>query len=931
MRIILLDFVDRWPYYLFSNQILDSNNTRNVVQMSTQVHWHADSISQVLEKLHTQVNGLTAKEAKKRLAQFGINTVMMHRSTPFLQRLLAQFNHVLIYVLILAALATGILKLWVDMIVIVCVIVINAIIGLIQEGKAAHALDAIRNMLSLQTLTIRNGLKMVVPAENLVPGDIILLKSGDKVPADVRIIESKNLQIQEAILTGESMPVEKSTASILADTPLGERCCMAYSGTIVSYGKGMGVVIATGKMTEVGKIGLMLTEISTLATPLIQQINVFARFLTIAIIMIATVTFLFGVFIRHYAMNTMLMAAISLAVAAIPEGLPAIITITLAIGVTHMAKRNAIIRRLTAIETLGSVSVICTDKTGTLTLNELTVQGVITSSHHFSISGTGYGETGHFQINANIINPDHYPDLKQLIQAAVLCNDAELLKINNEWHMQGNPIEGALLSLSLKANININQQKQIHPLLDLIPFESEHKWMATLHHMSNEQNIIYIKGAPEKIIAMCSSQLTDNRTVAIDQNYWHKNLEQLASHGKRVLAIAMKNSPPHLYQLDQAYIKDGFIIIGLVDLLDPPRKEVLAAIAQCHTAGVAVKMITGDYAMTAKSIAEQIGISNTERILTGQELESLSSEQLAEVVNEVNIYARTSALHKLKLVEALQAKGHVVAMTGDGVNDTPALKRADVGIAMGLKGSEAAKEAAEIVLTDDNFVTITAAIKEGRTIYNNLRKTIIYILPTNIGQTFAIMAAILLGWTLPITPVQILWINMVTAITLSLSLAFEPDEYNIMQLPPRKNKKPILSILLFWRILFVSTLMLVGSFGLFLLARTSGLDIDTARTITVNTLVMGEIAYLFNSRKILGTSLNWNGFFGNDMAIIAVMIIIFLQLLFTYVPRMHTLFGTQAISLKYWLYIILFAVILFLLVEIEKFIIKLCLKNPSIK
>lgn len=890
--------------------------------MTTQANlsssWHADDIQKVLKILDTRGNGLSTEEVKSRLTIYGKNALDTAKRRSLFRSFLEQFNYALIYVLLAAAFATAILGHWIDTSVILGVLIANAIIGVIQEGKAEQALSAIAHMLSLKATVIRNNQHRVVPADQLVPGDIVLLKSGDKVPADLRLIEIKNLQIQEAILTGESMPIEKSISPVTSDAQLGDRTCMAYSGTLVTYGKGRGIVVATGQCSEVGRIGTMLAGVPMMSTPLLKQINEFSRLLTIAILIIASLTFLFGVFFRDYGISTMFMAAVGLAVAAIPEGLPAIITITLAIGVTRMAERNAIIRRLPAVETLGSITVICTDKTGTLTRNELTIREIITAQHQFNVTGTGYGEDGDFLVNTDRIDPDDYDDLKKTTTAALLCNDAELTKMDDEWRVHGSPVDGAFLSLGLKANYNLLLQKQSYPLTDFIPFESEHKFMATLHHDHMNRGYIYVKGAPERILTMCAFQFSNGEQIALDKNYWNKQIDLLASQGRRVLAIAMRITSSEHRELSFTDVENGLTMLALFGLYDPPRQEVIAAVAECQSAGIRVKMITGDYAETAKSIAAQIGITNCDHVLNGQELEMLEADELINLIAQVDIFARTTPAHKLKLVEALQTRGHVVAMTGDGVNDAPALKRADVGIAMGKKGTEAAKETAEMVLADDNFATIVAAIKEGRKVYDNLRKSILYILPTNGGETLAIMAAILLGWTLPITPVQILWVNMVTTVTLSLSLAFEPAETNVMQRPPRSPNTPIFSPLLLWRILFVSLLMLIGSFGLFLLAQKSHLSLETARSITVNALVMGEIAYLFNSRKIISSSLSLDSIFSNNAVMISVTVVIVLQILFTYLPLLQEIFGTGDIGIRYWIYICIFAISLFLIVEVEK-------------
>lgn len=659
--------------------------------------WHTSEVQEVLKHLNTQSSGLSGDEAQRRLKIYGPNALEPAKKSNFFFLFFRQFNHLLIYVLITSAVISAVLSHWVDMGVILGVILVNATIGVIQEGKAEKALDAIRHLLSLQASVMRDGKRMVVPAESLVPGDIVFLKSGDKVPADLRLIEVKSLQIQEAILTGESLPVEKSILPVNAQAELADRTSMAYSGTFITYGRGIGVVVATGGNTEVGRIGVMLTKVPDMTTQLLQKLNRFTQWLTVIILTVAGITFSLGMLFRGYPIREMFMAAVGLAVAAIPEGLPAVITITLAIGVTRMAARHAIVRRLPAVETLGSVTVICTDKTGTLTLNELTVQNIITSGHRFYVSGVGYGDNGDFILNNKVINSDEYVDLEQIIYAAVLCSDAELFHVQDEWSLHGNPVDGALLSLGLKASLDTSLLKKDYPLTDSIPFESEHKFMATMHHDHAGKGYIYVKGAPEQILARCSTQLLHGQLVPLDKEYWITQIESLAKDGQRVLAIAMRETSAEHHDLFFNDVENDLTLLALFGLLDSPREDAIAAIADCQTAGIRIKMITGDHAVTAKAIAARLGIKNSEEVISGHELDKLNTDEFSEISNRIDIYARTSPIHKLKLVEALQAKGNIVAMTGDGVNDAPALKQADIGIAMGKKGTEAAKEASEIV------------------------------------------------------------------------------------------------------------------------------------------------------------------------------------------------------------------------------------------
>ncbi|MCK4866951.1 MAG: cation-transporting P-type ATPase [Alphaproteobacteria bacterium] len=880
--------------------------------------WHAVSVDAAMESRGGKPSGLTAKEARERLAEYGPNRLPPPKSRSAIVRFLAQFNNVLLYVLVGAAVVTALLGHWIDTGVIVGVVIINAIVGFIQEGKAEKALEAIHDMLSPQARVRRGDRSLTVPAETLVPGDIVLLQSGDRVPADLRLLETKSLQIQESALTGESEAVEKATEPVARETELGDRTPMAYAGTLVTYGKGIGVAVETANRTEIGRISSMLTEVQTLPTPLLRQIAVFSRWLTLAILVIAAATFVFGLLVYSYSLNDMFMAAVGLAVAAIPEGLPAVMTITLAIGVTRMARRNAIIRRLPAVETLGSVTVICSDKTGTLTHNELMVQTVLTAEHVYTVTGSGYEPIGEFRIDDEPVTASQYPDLAAAAQATILCNDAELTELEGSWHLHGNPTDGALLTVGMKAKLDVAFERRSQPRTDLIPFESVHKFMATLHHDHEGHGYIYVKGAPERILEMCALQRSNGEDVPLDIDYWLERIEALASKAQRVIAIAWRSTEPSHLQLRFNDIETGLTLIAMFGLIDPPRSDAIEAVSKCQNAGIQVKMITGDHATTARAVAAHFGLGKDHRVLTGKELDALSEDEFVAVANDADIFARTTPEHKLRLVRALQTTGHVVAMTGDGVNDAPALKRADIGIAMGRKGTEAAKEAAEMVLTDDNFASIMHAVEEGRTVFDNLKKSILVLLPTSIGEALTILAAVLLAQALPITPVQILWINMITAVTLGMALAFEPTEAGVMERPPRSPDAPILSAFLTWRIVFVSMLLLVGTFGLFKLELAFGASLDAARTVAVNTLVAGEIVYLFNCRRITEKSWTRDGLFGSRPVLIAVALVIGFQLLFTYLPVMQVLFHTTPIDFEAWARIILFALCLFILVELEK-------------
>ena len=896
---------------------------------SDAVVWHAKDAEFVLNTCTGSTDGLTREEAEKRLATHGENRLPGIKRTSPLVRFLNQFNNLLIYVLLIAALVTILLQHWVDSGVIIGVVIINGLIGFIQEGKAERALDAIRNMLSHEATVLRCGEQITVSTEQLVPGDIVLLCAGDKVPADLRLLHVRNLGIDEATLTGESVPVMKTVEPLTENTALADRKCMAYSGTLVTSGQAEGIVIATGPRTEIGRINAMLREVSTITTPLLRQIDQFGRWLTMGILVLAACNFLFGVLIRDYSFTEMFLAGVGLAVAAIPEGLPAIITITLAIGVQRMAKRNAIIRRLPAVETLGSVTVICSDKTGTLTKNEMTVQQVVTVDRDFRVTGVGYDPHGTITLDGEVIQPKDHPILTEIARAAVSCNDASLRDEHNRTTVIGDPTEGALLTLAFKAGVDQKLQLEEFPRTDLIPFESEHKFMATLHHDHAGHGFIYCKGAPERILGMCNAQRQAGQDQTLDVAYWQQCTEKMASKGQRLLAVAFKPAVAEQQELRFTDVEAGLSLLGIVGLSDPPREEAMLAVKACHSAGIRVKMITGDHITTARAIARTMDIGTGRGALTGADLASMDEDSLYKRIPDIDVFARTTPEQKLQLVQALQANGEVVAMTGDGVNDAPALKRADVGAAMGRKGTEVAKEASEMVLADDNFASISHAVEEGRTVYDNIKKSILFILPTNGGEALAIMAATAMGLMLPITPVQILWINMITAVTLALSLAFEPPEHAVMSRPPRNSREPILSAFLIWRLAFVSIILVSGTFGLFLWSQSLGLPIGEARTVAVNTLVMFEAFYLFNSRYILASVFSLRGFTGNRYVPIAVVLVVFFQMLYTYAPPMQLLFGSTGLSLHQWALILLVSSSVLFLVEAEKWLIRYLKARPA--
>jgi magnesium-transporting ATPase (P-type) len=880
--------------------------------------WHALPAEAALDEFGTTATGLSEAEAASRLAAFGPNRLPRTARRSVVMRLALQVHNLLIYVLLAAAVLAAVLDHVIDAAVILAVVVVNAVIGFIQEGRAERALEAIQGMIDPKASVVRGGRRMTVAADAIVPGDLVLIEAGDRIPADLRLIRSRNLRIEEAVLTGESVAVDKKTAPVAPDAALGDRSSVAFSGTFVAAGQGTGIAVGTGAKTELGRISELIGTVQTLKTPLIRQMDSFATQLTIVILGISALTFLFALFIRAYAPADAFMTVVGLAVAAIPEGLPAIMTIALAIGVQRMATRNAIIRRLPAVETLGSVSVICSDKTGTLTRNEMTVQSVVIAEGTFEVTGAGYAPSGRFCNDGVQVDTGEDPLLIEFVRAGLLCNDAELRQTDGHWRVDGDPMEGALVTLAIKAGLDAALVRKQLPRTDEIPFDSAHRFMATLHHSHHGSAFVLIKGAPEQVLEMCTEERTRGGTRPIARDAWRQRIDELAAQGQRVLSFALKVPPADKHTLSFGDVEGGAILLGLVGFIDPPRREAIEAVKDCRSAGIRVVMITGDHAVTAREIARQLGLAADPRTLTGHDVEELDEAALRVAARETAVFARTTPEHKLRLVEALQADGLTVAMTGDGVNDAPALKRADVGVAMGEKGTEAAKEAAEMVLADDNFASIVAAVREGRTVHDNLMKVIAWTLPTNGGEALTILAAIAFGLALPITPVQILWINMVTAVALGLTLAFEPTEPGTMRRPPRRAGEPILGRRLLWRIGFVSILFVAGVFGIYFWAEARGLPVETGRTMVVNTIVVMEIFYLFSVRYVHGTSLTIEGVFGTPAVLIGVAVVTIAQFVFTYAPFMHATFDTQPVAFTDGLAIVGVGVGMLVIVEIEK-------------
>jgi Ca2+-transporting ATPase len=890
--------------------------------------WHALDGAEVLARLKTSAAGLDSKAAEERLARHGPNVLPAADRGQALRILIAQFNNPLIYVLLAAtvlAMASG--KL-IDGLVICGVVVLNALIGFVQEFRANQAIKALSAMVPLAAAVLRDGAKRMLPSAELVPGDIVLLQSGDKVPADLRLLEVRTLKIEEAALTGESLPVEKAARAVAVDRAIGDRVSMAYSGTLVTYGTATAVVVATGAETELGRISRLLREAEKLETPLMRQLAVVGTWIAIAVAVVSVILFGIG-HLRGYPVADNILAAIALAVAAIPEGLPAIVTIALAIGVQRMAHRRAIIRKLPAVETLGSTTVICSDKTGTLTRNEMTVRALWSPDGAWQVSGVGYAPEGQLQTGAGPAVGAIPTAVESLLRAGTLCNDAVTHEEGGRWHLAGDPTEGALVVAAHKLGQPAAEVRARYPRLDAIPFESERQFMATLHRAPGGGQVVYLKGAPEAILPRCSGV---GAGTAAGAAIGHE-VRQIAQQGMRVLAFAALEPAQPLERLEESDVAGGLSFLGLQGMIDPPREEAIEAVAACSRAGIAVKMITGDHHETARAIGEALGLCRPgERALSGVELGRMTEDELRVAALTHNVFARVAPEHKLRLVKALQAEGHVVAMTGDGVNDAPALKQADIGVAMGITGTAVSKEAADIVLTDDNFATIKAAVEEGRRVYDNLVKALAFVLPTNLGLAFIMMAAVaffpITGGEalLPMRPVQILWINLVAAVALALPLALEAMEPGIMQRSPRDPKAPVLSSFVIARTVLVALLMAVGALSLFLLTyKTSALDggpvseaaYARAQTEAVTTVILFQIFYLLNCRS-LKTSMFRIGLLSNLWIYAGIGIILLLQSGFIYWPFMNEVFGSAPIDLQAWLRAAGVAVLIMPLIGVEK-------------
>jgi len=894
------------------------------VASTVRTAWHAVPLEEVMLELGSSSAGLGDDEARHRLAVDGPNLLQQVEGASIFEILWRQISSPMIYVLIASGMLALLMGKTVDGLVVLGVVVVNALIGFVQEYRAGRSIRALMDIVPRTASVLRSGVRRTVPAAELVRGDVVVLEPGDKVPADLRLLTLRSLRVDESMLTGESLPVSKVLHVLEPDAALGDRRNLAFGGTLVVSGAGTGVVFTTGSGTELGRISELLQQADPLETPLVRQLAVVGRWLAVGIVTVAALLLALGI-ARGYPLVDAFLVAVTLAVAAIPEGLPAIVTIALAIGVQRMAKRNAVIRSLPAAETLGGTTVICSDKTGTLTRNEMTVQALRTRGATYEVEGVGYEPTGRI-VATEATGAADAADLEELLTAGLLASDANLEQREGAWRIIGDPTEGALVVAASKGALDPAARRAAWPRLDVVPFESERRFMATLNQRpGGAGRVIFLKGAPEVVLDRCADLNPGEQAATLGY------VEVFASRGLRVLAMAARDSDADTTLIDEAELY-GFQLLGLAGMIDPPRPEAIAAIERCHRAGIAVKMITGDHRATAVAIGRQLHLMRDgAQGVNGPELERLSESQLADLAARENVFARVAPEHKLALVRALQSRGHVVAMTGDGVNDSPALKQADIGIAMGITGTAASKEAADIVLADDNFATIAAAVEEGRRVYDNLLKSLAFVLPTNLGLALILLIAVttfpMVGGhpLLPMTPTQTLWINLVAAVALALPLAFEAMEPNLMRRPPRPPGEPLLGRFVLFRSVLVAILMSVGSIGLFLyeyrletrLGAPAAVALREAQTMAVTTVVLFQVFYLLKCRS-LRDSMFRIGVFSNPYIYIGIGVLAVLQLAFVYLPVLNTLFGTAPLNADALLKTLLVAMTVLPVISAEK-------------
>lgn len=874
--------------------------------------WYRTASEQVLVQLNTQEGGLGDDEARKRLARYGRNRLAREEKTKLLKILLHQFASPLIYILLVAAAVTTLLQAYVDAGVILFVVLLNAVIGFTQEYRAEESVRALRKLTVPRARVVRSGKEREIPSEKLVPGDIVLIASGARVPADLRLLHALELSVEEAMLTGESLPVTKIRDPIPEENLIpGDQRNMAFMGTIVVAGRGRGVVVATGSSTVLGSIARDVRDVGEAKAPLQRKMERFARTIGFLVLGASTLLFLVGLLMGE-SLEDMFMTAVTASVAAIPEGLPIVVTVVLAIGVARMARRNAIVRRLPAVETLGSTTVICSDKTGTLTRNEMTVKLLHDGSRTFEVTGTGYEPAGEILRDGLHVDPAEHDALFRLLRIGALCTESDVYEENGIYKVNGKPTEGALIVAAMKAGLRMEEERRSHPLLSIVPFESERGYMATLHGTDSGKRV-FVKGAPERVVAMCSADPAEKERLLEAASHF-------ASDGLRVLACAWKEAPAETEGLSHHDLESGLSFAGLQGMIDPPRPEAIEAVAGCRRAGIRVVMITGDHAITATAVARTLGIGGKEpAVLTGKQIEPMDDDALFRMTPDVSIYARVSPQHKLRIAQQLIRGGEIVAMTGDGVNDAPSLKAAHIGIAMGITGTDAAKEASDMVLADDNFASIFNAVREGRIVFDNIRKVTFFLIPTGLASILSILATILMGFPPPYLPAQILWINLVTNALQDLALACEPGEKASMERPPRNPLDGIMSRLLVERTLLVGLLISAGIVYVYLSALQQGVPLEKARSIAMTTMVFFQFFQVWNSRSEHRSVFRISPF-SNPYLFYSLVAALLAQIAVLYVPALQWVFRTVPLAYSDWVRVIAVSFTVLVVVEIDKWL-----------
>ncbi|WP_413526744.1 HAD-IC family P-type ATPase [Marinilactibacillus psychrotolerans] len=857
------------------------------------------------------IEGLSSDEAEKRLKEDGLNKLEEKKTSKW-TILLRQINNVVIYILIVAALLTVCMGHYSDAIVIGLVVVANTLIGYFQEVNASNALDKIKDMLSTHATVIRDGQRKEIEAVDVVKGDVVYLEAGDNVPADLRIVDSDSLKVQEASLTGEADSIEKTPDEIEAKVGLGDQINMAFASTSITNGNGTGIVIATAEETEIGKISTAVNDQESKKTPLVQVIDNLGKTISYVIMGVAALLFVYGLISGVYSLSALSLAVVTMIVGSVPEGLPATTSVVLAMGVSDMAKnKNTIVKKLPSVETLGSVDIIATDKTGTLTKNEMTAQNIITKQAEYTVSGIGYSPDGEIELDGKAVELDSDPDLRILVTSGFEANETELTEEEGHWTINGEPTDGAFLTLYNKA---MHSGESLYEEIAKVPFDSDYRYVATLsEHRESKERKIFIKGSPDKLFTLAKAM-----DSSFDPDFWREKVEALSSQGKRVVAVGVRDVDQNQQTIEHEDVDTGVNFLGIVGIIDPPREEIIESLKVMKKAGVEVKMITGDHPTTAKAIAEALGLSENVQTITGLELDELSQEELIERVNDYQVFARTTPHNKLQIIEAFQKSGKTTAMTGDGVNDAPALKKADIGVAMGLNGTDVSKDSADMVLTDDDFSTMSTAIEEGRRIYDNIKKSILYLLPTSFAEGLIIAFTLVAQRDLPLQATQMLWINMVSAITIQFAFIFEPAEPGLMDRNPRDTSASLIGKHDAFQIAYVSILMAGFSLIAYDWLIASGANQVTASTMVVNIIVISKIFYLFNVRThALAFS---KEFFTNKKAFLIIGVMILLQLILTYVPFFQEFFYTEGLTIVEWLIAIGVGVIVLIIAEIDKII-----------